>query len=278
MARQRPAADSLDFADGTDDSPEPMGSDDVRPSTNLKSQYEVLSALKRIDDQLVRVLSDLAKLPQEKAQADQALAAAKAAFDGAKATFETTEKSARQAELAVKEKDDFLRKAEAKLMEVKTNDEYRAALREMENHKKEKGGLEEKALELMGALETHRERFKSDEAKFQEAKKSHETVAAKLAADETSLESQRADLLKQRETAASQLDDGTGALFKKLSNRMKGAVVTAVDEAGRCTSCHMQIRPQAFNEIVGHKAVHTCGSCGKILVLRPPVGGPALSP
>jgi predicted nucleic acid-binding Zn-ribbon protein len=78
----------------------------------------------------------------------------------------------------------------------------------------------------------------------------------------------RMDLLRQREETAAQLDDGTAALFRKVSNRMKGAVVAAVDESGRCTSCNIQIRPQAYNEIVGAKAVHTCGSCGKILVLR----------
>ncbi len=130
-----------------------MGPDTLPPSVNLKSQYDVLAALKRIDDQLVRVLSDLAKLPQDKAAAAAALAAAKGAFDGAKTTFETTEKGARQAEMAVKEKDDFLKKAEAKLMEVKNNDEYRAALREMENHKKEKGTLEAGKLADMCIIE-----------------------------------------------------------------------------------------------------------------------------
>jgi predicted nucleic acid-binding Zn-ribbon protein len=245
-----------------------MPPSDPRPTLNLAPQYEVLGALKRVDDQLVRVLSDLAKLPEERAQANGRLAEAESAFQAAKARFEGAEKSARQAELAVKEKEDFLRKAEAKLMDVKTNDEYRAALREMENHKKEKGALEEKALELMSELETHRTAFREDEAKFQEAKGVHGTVTEKLAADEAMLEKSRGELLRQREELSGRLDDGTASLFRKLSSRMRGAVVTAVDDAGRCTSCHMQIRPQAYNEIVGHKAVHTCGSCGKILVLR----------
>ena len=262
--------DSLDFAPSADDSPRNMGLADDRPVTaSLKSQYEILAGLKATDDQLVRVLSDLSKLPQEKAAADGLLVTAKSAYESAKVQFETTEKSARQEELSVKEKEDFLKKAEAKLMEVKNNDEYRAALREMENHKKEKGNLEEKALELMSALESHKQRFQTDEAKFQEAKQMHDATAKKYAGDLHSLETMRNDLLKQREQSASQLDTGTAALFRKLSNRLKGAIVTAIDGSGRCASCHIQIRPQALNEIVGYKAVHTCGSCGKILVLRP---------
>ncbi len=262
--------ESLDFAPPEDDSPPNMGLADDRPVTaSLKSQYEILAGLKSTDDQLVRVLSDLAKLPLEKAQADELLANAKRAFEAAKTQFETTEKSARQAELSVKEKEDFLKKAEAKLMEVKNNDEYRAALREMENHKRAKGSLEEKALELMSVLEGHKENFKADEAKFLEATQVYNVTAKKYDADFSSLEAMRTDLLKQREQAAPQLDAGTGALFRKLSNRLKGAIVTSIDPSGRCSSCHIQIRAQAYNEIVGFKAVHTCGTCGKILVLRP---------
>jgi predicted nucleic acid-binding Zn-ribbon protein len=248
-----------------------MPPSDPRRPLNLAAQYEVLGALKRVDDQLVRVLSDLAKLPEERAQAKGRLAEAESAFQAAKERFQDFEKRARQAELAVKEKEDFLRKAEAKLMDVKTNDEYRAALREVENHKKEKDALEEQALELLTELDKHRAAFQADEAKFQEAKGVHGTLMEKLAADEAMLEKSRGELLRQREELAGRLDDQTASLFRKLSSRMRGAVITAVDNAGCCTSCHMQIRPQAYNEIVGHQAVHTCGSCGKILVPQHPV-------
>ncbi|NBX68484.1 MAG: hypothetical protein EBR01_05930 [Proteobacteria bacterium] len=231
----------------------------------MKAQYKVLGKLKRLDEKLYRVQLELEKIPEEIKKLEAKLNEHKNEFALHKANFETNEKALRKAELDLKEKEDFIKKAESKMMECKTNEEYQAAQKEIDGFKTEKSKLEEIVLTSMNGIEGHRNNLKAAETKFkdQEAvvnreKKEYEEVRQKLL---RSYEEQGA----QKDGIVAQLSPDVATTYRKAFAATKGVAICLADNSS-CVGCNMKVRPQLFNEILGAKAIHRCPSCGRILI------------
>ena len=235
----------------------------------MKAQYGILHELKKLDDKILRLQADITRIPDEIQRLDASLSTHREEFQTAKSGFEASEKNLRKAELDLKEKESALQKAESKMMEVKTNEEYQAAMRENEGTKKEKGTLEETVMRLMSELDGQRGSIKEAEKVFKE----HE---AKLNEEKKTLESERQKLVKQLEEltqkkaeSVKQLSPEIGSIYTRVSTRGRGGAAVVVVENGMCPGCNMRVQPQLFNEVLGFKALHRCQNCGRILIVAP---------
>ena len=159
-----------------------------------------------------------------------------------------------------------IRKYEAQSSLVKTNEEYRALIKEIEELKKGNKPLEDKILDVME---------KQEEA-------GHDLVAhdASLKDEEGKLKAQEIEMAKETEGMRAHLDqikkerEGLLAGVKPellerydmiFENKDDYAIVTI--EHGACGGCHMAIIPQVMNEVKrGHELV-MCENCGRILFL-----------
>ena len=83
----------------------------------------------------------------------------------------------------------------------------------------------------------------------------HELTALQAELDRT--DSARAQL-------ASEIDRGVLAIFEQTAKNRKG-VAAAEARNGRCTICHVRLRPQVFNEVRRNAAIIQCDSCRRIL-------------
>ncbi len=157
------------------------------------------------------------------------------------------------------------RESETKLQSVKTNDEYRALLKEIEAAKESMQRWEET---IAQALE--------EEAA---AKRTGSTVAGELQLKETAAgeeaarfeESLAAARLEQRELIAKRI-----ALIARLSvpvrskyERLwtsKGDTAIVGVHQGACDGCHYNLPPQTVNEVRAGQRLILCEGCGRILV------------
>jgi uncharacterized protein len=231
-------------------------------------QYICLAELKEIDERLHHVERDAGRIPEDIRKYDDAITAKRADLDAAKALFTDVEKRLRAAERDLKEKEDALFKAEGKMMEVKTNEEYQAAIRENANQKAAKASLEDRVLTLINSLEEQKKALALVEGEF----KANEAVILvdknKLVAEHEVLLRDLAKLVEQRSALAAKLDPVISTIYLKIVATKKGVAIANADK-GRCMGCNIQVRAQIYNEILGHKAIHRCTSCGKILVVPP---------
>ncbi len=232
----------------------------------MKVQYQILAQLKRIDEKVARLRADADRIPEEIGKLEKALSTRKAEFLGAKDSFDTQEKSLRKSELDLKEKEDGLRKAEGKMMEVKTNQEYQAALKENQAQKGEKGKLEERVLGDMSQMDEHKKRFKDAEKILKEYETAFNQDKKQLDEDRKKVLQQLEEQLQLRNESAKRLDKHVGSIYERVITRVKGvSIVLAENEM--CLGCNRTVQPQMFNEILGQKAVHKCQNCGKILLV-----------
>lgn len=231
----------------------------------MKVQYKVLGKLKRLDEKLYRIQVELEKIPEEVKKLEAKLSDHKNELNLHKANFDSNEKALRKAELDLREKEDFIKKAESKMMECKTNEEYQAAQKEIDGFKIEKSKLEEVVLSSMNGIEGHRNNLKTAEGKFKEQeavvnkeKKEYEEARQKLL---RSYEEQG----QQKESIVGQLSPDVASVYRKAFAATKGIAICLADNSS-CMGCNMRVRPQLFNEILGAKAIHRCPSCGRILI------------
>ncbi len=232
---------------------------------DTKSQYQILFQIKVIDEQVAKLQIEAERIPEQIVRAEGHLNTAKASRDSAKEKYTEYEKGVRKAELDLKEKEDYIRKAESKMMEVKTNDEYRAAMKELQVHKDEKSAIEDKALVLLNDIEKHRQELKVKETEFQGVEKEVLSEIKLLQGQQAKVTSELMGAKEKRTSVAKGLSADALELYEKVTTRIQGITVVAV-ENGKCMGCNMQIPPQRFNEILGFKSIHRCPSCGRILV------------
>ncbi|MBI4405291.1 MAG: hypothetical protein HY537_14100, partial [Deltaproteobacteria bacterium] len=88
---------------------------------------------------------------------------------------------------------------------------------------------------------------------------------SQLEVDGKKLLTQREELIGKRDVVVKGLDSEVATLYRRLTSRLKGVAVVEV-ESGTCLGCHMRIRPQMYNEVIGYQAIHRCPNCGKIMI------------
>lgn len=237
-------------------------------SEGIKAQYQILADIRQVDEKIVRLHLEAEHIPAELAKLEAALTTRRDEFNKVKTHFETAEKGLRKIEMELREKEDKLKKAEGKMMEVKTNEEYQAAIKENEVGKNEKQGLEEQVLKLITEVEEQRKQLKQVESGLKD-------YEATIGIDKKKLEEERARvvaLLEQQAEKKSQftsrLTPEVGELYERVSARARGVPIVSV-ENGMCLGCNMKIRPQLYNEVIGYKMLHRCPSCGRILIISP---------
>lgn len=235
-------------------------------SQPFDSQYRCLADLKEIDEKAHWVERDVERVPTEIGQLETALSDRRRDLDQAKAQAQACEKNLRAAERELKEKEDSLFKAEGKMMEVKTNVEYQAALKENEVQKQAKAILEDRVLGLLNEMEEQKGLLKAIEQEFRTYEQGILEKKKQLTDEHQQLIKQLEEILRKRQAVADQLDPTTSQLYKRIVATAKSGAIAVADQ-GRCQGCNIQIRPQIYNEVLGHKAIHRCGNCGRILIV-----------
>ena len=234
-------------------------------SEATRIQYETLAELRRTDEKVVRLLRGLEEIPIELAKLDQALALRRKTFDSAKAVLEAAEKRLRSLEGDLKERDAQIEKAAAKMMEVKTNQEYQAALKENEGRKAEKTKVEEEMLKFSTEADAARATVKEHEADFKAYDHSLKGDRERLQEEATKLQSQLDEQIEKRGSSTAKLEPTILSIYRRVAS--SGAIAVAFIDNYVCQGCRTKVRPQLYNEILGLKAVHRCPSCGRLLIV-----------
>jgi len=191
------------------------------------------------------------------------LAKAREALDAAKTQSDQLHKARRLKEREFEEVTESAKKKQARLFEIKTNEEYSAVLKEIDALKVKLSQLETDILEHMEATDTAGKVVAETERVFKAAQVDLQKERHDKEAQLTTLQKELASLQNTRNEQAARLD---GDLFRLYTRLMKGrghAVVVVAD--GSCQGCGMALTPQAYNEVKRNDRMFTCPSCNRIL-------------
>ncbi|HMF89547.1 MAG TPA: C4-type zinc ribbon domain-containing protein [Candidatus Angelobacter sp.] len=233
----------------------------------MNADLEKLIELEKVDREIARLSEEVAALPKRVAAIEAHLADDKAAVERAKGAIKANEVARRKLEADIQEFQQKIVKYRGQSSSVKTNDEYRALMHEVEFSEKQISGCEDKILELMIALENDEKALRSAEAGLKEeiaaVEKEKTEARTRTAEDEKLL----AGLNEQRAALRSGVTESSLAHYDRVMRQRKSAIAEARDQ--KCMACFVMIRPQNWQEIRSNQQIVTCSSCGRILFFDP---------
>jgi len=241
----------------------------------MNPDLERLIELEKVDREAVRLSDEVAALPKRVAAIEEKLAEHKAAVEKAKARIKSNE-AGRQLEADIKGFQEKIAKYRSQSSSVKTNDEYRALMHEVEFAEKQISGSEDKILELMISLENDEKSLKQAEAELKteaaDVEKEKAEARVRTAEDEKLL----AGLREKRAGLRSSVNDSALAHYDRVMRQRRSAISEAREQ--KCLACFVMLRPQTWQEIRTNEQIVTCSSCGRILYFDPANEAPPPEP
>jgi predicted nucleic acid-binding Zn-ribbon protein len=223
--------------------------------------------LQQADGHIRRLNDEVAALPKRVAAIEEKLAGTKSQLEAAKAAVKADEGNRRKYESAIQDLEGKISKYRDQSLAVKTNDQYKALLHEIQFAEQDIRSNEDKILELMVNAEAREKDVKAAEAemKLEIAEIEKEKAAARecTAKDEKEL----AEWNAKRDQARSGVDPELLRHYDRVS-KFRGSGLAEVRDQ-KCTGCSMMLRPQTFNEVRSGKNTIVCESCQRILYFNP---------
>ncbi len=225
---------------------------------------EKLLILQDRDRHILRVQTELAHIGPERENLQAKAAGTQAILDAAKTRGKQIESDRKKLELDVEAKKQQIEKYANQQFQTKKNEEYRALAHEIETCKADIVKLDDQQIVLMERAEQAQKDVLTANVAATQARQVVEGQIGNLAARETNLEKELAELELNRQALAQAVEEGVRAKYERL-RRTKGSNVVVGVEHGVCGGCHMKLPTQIMVLCRGQQEVVTCINCGRIL-------------
>jgi predicted nucleic acid-binding Zn-ribbon protein len=222
-----------------------------------------LLELQRLDEAIARLEAEGRAIPQEIQALETRLSGARASLDAGKAKADQIQKERRAKERELDEATLNTKKKQARLFEIKTNEEYSAVLKEIETLKQKSSKLEEEILILLESGDVAAKTVGDAEKGFKAAEALCQKERAEKEAQLARLQKELINLREARKGQASRLDTDLLRQYTRLKTS-RGVAVVAVKD-GSCGGCGIALTPQTYNEVRRNDRMFTCSSCNRIL-------------
>lgn len=230
----------------------------------MSQLLQSLLDLQRLDDALQEMKKRRKEIPARIQACEKELESARSRLEELRRRHQETIRNQRRLEKELEESVEQLRKKQSRKFEVKTNEEYRAILKEIEFTQQTHSEMEDAILRLLEEVESlEREiRNQAEEVKRMEVRVQEEKVRLK---EESSLvEREHEQIFQQRSAVCALLQKEIVTEYETLRARRAGlAVVVLRSEV--CTGCHMAIPFQTINEVLQTGEIRHCPHCRRIL-------------
>ena len=234
---------------------------------------EHLIELQKIDREILRLKEEVAALPKRVAVIEQKLAGTKAGLEKARSAVKADEASRRKYESTIQDLQQRISKYRDQSLDVKTNEQYKALLQEIQFAEQEIRINEDRILELMVNADSREKEVKAAEVELKaetaEIEKEKEDARRRTAEDEKQL----AEWSGKRDAARAAVNSDLLRQYDRVS-KYRGTGLSEVRDH-KCIACQVMLRPQTYNEVRSGTQVISCDSCQRILYYDPSKDQPA---
>src|SRR4051812_16515655 len=230
-------------------------------------EIENLLKLQDADKEIRRLQDEVAELPKRVAAIEQKLAGTKAQLEKAQVAVKADEAKRRQYDTAINDLRGKISKYRDQSLDVKTNEQYKALLHEIQFAEKEISANEDKILELMLNADARDKEVKAAQAELKsqsaEIDKEKEQARQRTAEDEKLL----AEWRGKRDQLRSGVREDLLRHYERVS-KFRGSGISEVRDH-KCMACQVMLRPQTYNDVRSGKETVVCDSCQRILYFNP---------
>ncbi len=239
-------------------------------------EIENLLLLQDADKAIRRLQDEIAELPKRVAAIEHKLADTKLQLEKAQAAVKSDEAARRKYETAITDLRGKISKYRDQSLAVKTNEQYKALLQEIQFAEKEIAANEDKILELMVNADTRDKEVKAAQAELKaetaEIEKEKEEARQRTAEDQKQLTEWRA----KRDQMRAGVNEDLLRHYERVS-KFRGSGISEVRDH-KCMACQVMLRPQTYNDVRTGQQTVVCDSCQRILYFNPANEMQALEP
>jgi uncharacterized protein len=228
-----------------------------------------LMELQQADREILRLNQEIAALPKRVVAIEEKLAGTKAGLEEAKAAVKTDEAARRKYESVIPDLQQKISKYRDQSLEVKTNEQYKALLHEIQFAEQDIKSNEDKILELMLNGEAREKDVKAAELELRT--ETAEIEKEKATARERTLEDEKllAEWNAKRDKARAGVSPDLLRQYERVA-KFRGSGLAEVRDQ-KCMGCSVLLRPQTYNEVRSGQIV-ICESCQRVLYFDPATG------
>jgi len=234
----------------------------------MNPDLEKLMQLQDADREIQRLNDEVAALPRKVAAIEAKLADTKTAVEKAKAAIKADEAARRKYESSIQDLRQKISKYRDQSLEVKTNEQYKALLHEIEFAERDIRQIEDKILEGMLDADLNEKRLRAAEAELREETAEIEKEKAEARRRTEEDQKQLAEWNAKRDQLRSGISADTLRHYDRVLKFRKTALAEARDH--KCGTCQVMLRPQTYDDVQKNEKILTCDSCQRILYYVPP--------
>ena len=230
----------------------------------MQEQLKYLVELQILENKKAQLVRDREETPARLAALDKEYGAVESEYLLKKADYDHAVQLHRSLERDIADLEARIKRSKQKEREVKSNREYHALLKEIQDLQEEIRSKEDQVLELMEKIETYQSELKVMEKEVARKKKEVEAQKTKLQEESDRVSDKIARLNALQEEIRAKIDPSLLRKWDFLVEKRKGVAVAPV-EKGTCQVCHLNIPPQRFIELQRDENILTCPHCHRFI-------------
>jgi predicted nucleic acid-binding Zn-ribbon protein len=239
-------------------------------------EIENLLHLQEADKAIRRLQDEIAELPKRVAVIEHKLADTKLQLEKAQAAVKADEAARRKHDTAIADLRGKISKYRDQSLDVKTNDQYKALLHEIQFAEKEIAATEDKILELMVNADARDKEVKAAQAELKEEAAEIEKEKVEARQRTTEDEKQLTEWRGKRDQMRAGVNEDLLRHYERVS-KFRGSGISEVRDH-KCMACQVMLRPQTYNDVRTGQQTVVCDSCQRILYFNPANEMQALEP
>jgi uncharacterized protein len=230
----------------------------------LKDHLKQLILLQECDNRIKTNQVKRDSVPMKIKRLEEAFEEATRIFNSKFEKLDSLEKEKRALEKEIQVIESRAQKSQEKLNNIKSNKEYTAALKEIEDIEKEKVKNEDVLLQMMEDIEVLKKECSDLKGEKENLRKDYDVEKREIEEELLELNEEVEGLIKQRAEYNNGVDSKILKTYDLLRARRVGVAVSAV-VGGICQACHLEIPPQKYNELQRCNEMMSCPHCNRLI-------------
>ena len=231
----------------------------------MKSELGILVELQKTDTRIRQLRENIESAEERRAEIEQEFEKHASSIRDIQTKRDDAREAKASLEAKVAEVNTGLERANRNLKNAQDNQQYEAAMKELDSLNKQNSKHETGILENMEIIE---ESEKVLEERAEEVNNLESDWEAKQKEFKKAFNADKREfnkLSKERDGVFVQVSQKLAAVYNRLVTRSRDGVAVAAIKDGSCSACNMSLRKQMIVELKTTDQILTCESCTRIL-------------
>ncbi|MFC1668473.1 zinc ribbon domain-containing protein [Chlamydiota bacterium] len=230
----------------------------------MLNEIEILCKIQEIDIELLTINKRILDLPKELDALKNTVSKKSNVLNNTKEELKNLMVARKKLELDLEDKLSHIQKLDGQLMQIKTNQEYKALEKQIFGLKTDSSVIEDKILENMEQAESVQQTINDNEKAFQESQSILSAKEVEIKKNISELEKNKNEYTQKKNEIASTLDKPLYKRYNRILQHKKDKIVVPVTDR-TCGGCHFVLPPQVINDVYKGKHIIFCENCTRIL-------------